>query len=128
MQNITIAPTSSTPEVNFETDGNLNLKGRSIILDVDRFYQQLCIWLGQLDVSSVRFNLKMDYFNSASSKKILELLKIIDANNNIKDFNVFWHFETDDEDILEIGQIFEERLRKAKFCYVEYAELPDLTI
>jgi hypothetical protein len=122
MQNINIAATSSTPQVKFETNGILFLKGRSIILDVDSFYQPLCEWLKQLQTTSVRFTLEFDYFNSSSSKKILELLKIIDACNNIKDFDVYWHFETDDEDILEIGQIFEERLRKARFFYKEYAE------
>jgi hypothetical protein len=122
MKDIIVTSTSSTPQVVFEATGDLLLKGRSLILDVDQFYQPLCEWAEQLNVSSVRFNLKFDYFNSASSKKILELLKIIDANNNVKDFDVFWHFETDDEDILEIGQIFEERLRKAKFYFKEYTE------
>jgi hypothetical protein len=122
MQDITIAQTNNTPQVIFETNGNLFLKGRSLILDVDVFYQPLCEWVKRLNRPSVTVNLKFDYFNSASSKKILELLKIIDANNNVKDFNVFWHFETDDEDILEIGQIFEERLRKASFYFKEYAE------
>jgi len=122
MQNINIPATSSTPQVIFEDDGHLVLKGRSIILDVDSFYNPLIEWVGQLNTAAVLFTLRFDYFNSASSKKIMELLKIIDANNNIKVFNVFWHFETDDEDILEIGQIFEERLRKARFFYKEYAE------
>jgi hypothetical protein len=122
MQNVNISATSSTPQVKFETNGNLFLKGRSIILDVDLFYQPLCDWINQLHITTVRFTLEFDYLNSSSSKKILELLKIIDANNNIKDFDVYWHFETDDEDILEMGQIFEERLRKARFFYKEYAE------
>jgi hypothetical protein len=122
IQNVNISATSSTPQVNFETNGNLFLKGRSIILDVDLFYQPLCDWLHQLHTTTVRFTLEFDYLNSSSSKKLLELLKIIDANNNIKDFDVYWRFETDDEDILEMGQIFEERLRKARFFYKEYAE------
>ena len=122
MQNVNISATSSTPQVQFETNGNLLLKGRSIILDVDLFYQPLCDWLYQLQTTAVRFTLEVDYLNSSSSKKILELLKIIDANNNVKDFDVYWRFETDDEDILETGQIFEERLRKARFFYKEYAE------
>jgi hypothetical protein len=123
IQNINIAATSSTPQAIFETNGNLFLKGRSIILDVEVFYQPLCEWLNQLHTTAVRFTLEFDYLNSSSSKKILELLKIIDANNNIKDFDVYWRFETDDEDILEMGQIFEERLRKARFFYKEYAEV-----
>jgi hypothetical protein len=122
MQNINIEATSSTPQVIFDESGRLMMKGRSLTLNVNEFYGPLIEWISKLQVSFVRFTLDFDYFNSASSKQILEMLKLIDLNNNVKDFDVFWHFEKDDEDILEIGQIFEERLRKARFFFKEYAE------
>lgn len=98
------------------------MKGRSLLLNVNEFYCPLIEWISELNVPVVRFTIDFDYFNSASSKQILEMLKLLDSNNNVKDFDVFWHFEKDDEDILEIGQIFEERLRKARFYFKEYAE------
>ena len=122
MQNIYIEATSSTPQVSFDVNGRLMMKGRSLILDVKDFYSPLNEWISKLNATVVRFTIDFDYFNSASSKQILEMLKLLDSNNNVKDFDVFWHFEKDDEDILEIGQIFEERLRKARFCFKEYAE------
>jgi hypothetical protein len=122
MQNIDIEATSSTPQVIFDQNGKLMMKGRSLILNVNEFYSPLIEWVSKLNATVVRFTIDFDYFNSASSKQILEMLKLIDSNNNVKDFDVFWHFEKDDEDILEIGQIFEERLRKARFCFKEYAE------
>jgi len=122
MQNIYIEATSSTPQVNFDQSGKLMMKGRSLILNVNEFYNPLIEWISKLNAPVVRFTIDFDYFNSASSKQILEMLKMLDSNNNVKDFDVFWHFEKDDEDILEIGQIFEERLRKARFYFKEYAE------
>lgn len=122
MQDINIEATSSTPQINFDQGGKLMMKGRSLILNVDEFYNPLIEWISKLNAPVIRFNIDFDYFNSASSKQILEMLKILDSNNNVKDFDVFWHFEKDDEDILEIGQIFEERLRKARFYFKEYAE------
>ncbi len=122
MQNIYIEATSSTPQVNFDQSGKLMMKGRSLILNVNEFYNPLIEWISKLNAPVVRFTIDFDYFNSASSKLILEMLKLLDSNNNVKDFDVFWHFEKDDEDILEIGQIFEERLRKARFYFKEYAE------
>ena len=122
MQDINIEATSSTPQVNFDLNGKLMMKGRSLLLNVKEFYGPLIEWISILKVPAVRFTIDFDYFNSASSKQILEMLKMIDSNNNVKDFDVFWHFEKDDEDILEIGQIFEERLRKARFYFKEYAE------
>jgi hypothetical protein len=122
IQNLIIEATSTTPHVAFETSGNLSLKGRSLILDVGQFYQPLNDWVCQLHCSTVNFDIDIDYFNSASSKRVLEILKIIDANNFVREFNVIWNYESDDEDILEKGQIFEEKLRKARFFFKEYAE------
>jgi len=122
MQNIYAEATSSTPQIIFETGGRLMMKGRSMILNVKEFYNPLIEWISTLNTPAVRFTIDFDYFNSASSKQILEMLKLIDSNNNVTDFDVFWHFEKDDEDILEIGQIFEEKLRKARFYFKEYAE------
>jgi hypothetical protein len=122
MQNIDIEATSTTPQVNFDQNGKLMMKGRSLILNVNEFYSPLIEWISKLNAPVVRFTIDFDYFNSASSKQILEMLKLLDSNNNVTDFDVFWHFEKDDEDILEIGQIFEERLRKASFYFKEYAE------
>lgn len=122
MPDIIADATNNTPEVIFRSNGDLSLSGRSLIIDVDSFYGPLCEWLKSLNTPYANIHIKFDYFNSSSSKKILEMLKNIDANNNIINFDVFWHFETNDEDILEIGQIFEERLQKAKFYFKEYAE------
>jgi hypothetical protein len=122
MQDINVEATSSTPQVIFDQGGKLMMKGRSLLLNVNEFYSPLIEWISELNVPAIRFTIDFDYFNSASSKQILEMLKLLDSNNNVKDFDVFWHFEKDDEDILEIGQIFEERLRKARFYFKEYAE------
>jgi hypothetical protein len=123
MQNLFLEATDVTPMVKFETNGQMSLKGRSLIYDVNLFYQPLIDWINRVNPPIVSIQIDIDYLNSASSKKILDLLKNMDANANIKEFNVYWRFEIDDEDILEIGQIFEERLKKAKFCFIEYAEM-----
>jgi len=122
IQDLIIEATSSTPHVVFEVSGRLLVKGRSLILDVGQFYQPLNDWVVQLQCNKVTFDIDIDYFNSASSKRLLEIMKTIDANNHVGEFNVIWNYESDDEDILEKGQIFEEKLRKARFFFKEYAE------
>ena len=117
MQSIMIEASNSTPLAVFEPDGNLCLKGRSLIIDVVSFYQPLIEWAARLTARSVNFTVELDYFNTASAKKLLELLKTIDDNRHVREYAVNWHFESDDEDILEKGYIFEERLMKARFLY-----------
>ena len=123
MQNLILEATNITPYARFETNGQLLLKGRSLVFDVNLFYQPLIDWVSKLETPAVDFHIDFDYLNSGSQKKILELLKIIDAKTGVTTFNVFWLYETDDEDILEMGQLFEEKLRKANFWFKEYAEI-----
>jgi hypothetical protein len=122
MNNINIEATNNTPAVRFSTDGRLLIEGRSLPENVQKFYNPLVEWVSMIKAEVVKMDVNLEYFNSASSKKLLELMQTLDANNNIKVLVVNWHYEADDEDALESGQIFEEMLRKAEFRYHEYSE------
>ncbi len=122
MKNINLEPTTSTPAVRFASDGRLLIEGRSLPEDVGKFYNPLIAWVKNLRTEVVKIDLNLEYLNSASSKKVLELLRVLDDNAAIKDLIVNWHYEADDEDALESGQIFEDFLIKAEFRYHEYSE------
>jgi hypothetical protein len=122
MNNIMLEPTTSTPSVRFTTDGRLLIEGRSLPENVLKFYNPLIEWARSLNSEVVKLDVNLEYLNSASSKKLLELLKAIDNNASIQVFIINWHYESDDEDALESGQIFEDLLDKAEFRYHEYSE------
>jgi hypothetical protein len=122
MESILIDATHSTPAVNFNSDGRLMIEGRSLPEDVNKFYQPILEWIVKLMSESVKLDINLEYLNSASSKKLLELLKMLDANSRIKSLIINWHYEEGDDDSLETGQIFEEVLIRAQFQYHEYAE------
>lgn len=122
MDNIYIEATSDTPEVIFENSGKLSIKGRSLPENIIVFYDQLIDWVKKLKAETVRMDISLDYISSTSSKKLLEMLKILDANNTIKELIINWHYEYDDDDIIEKGQIFEELLMRASFRYYELSE------
>jgi len=48
------------------------------------------------------------------------LLKSLAENSLIEELAVIWHYEEDDEDHLETGQVYEEKLSKIKFKYLSY--------
>ncbi|MBN2814873.1 MAG: DUF1987 domain-containing protein [Bacteroidales bacterium] len=122
MQSLFLEPTNYTPQVAFETSGNMYIRGRSLMLDAIHFYNPLIDWASRLNTPKVTLTIELDYLNTASSKKMHELLKILDVENqNIKEFLVYWAYEADDEDTLLEGQILEERLKKAVFVYQELA-------
>jgi hypothetical protein len=122
MNNLIIEPTSSTPAIQFREDGRLLIEGRSLPENVVTFFAPLIEWASKITIKVIKLDINLEYLNSASSKKLLELLKVFDANNHITTFMVNWHYEEDDEDSLENGQIFEDLLRKAEFRYHEYSE------
>jgi hypothetical protein len=122
MDNLSFEPTTSTPAVKFTSDGRLLIEGRSLPENVMKFYTPLIEWVSMLKVKVVKIDINIEYLNSASSKKLLEMLRALDANSFINELIVNWHYESDDEDALESGQIFEDLLLKAEFRYHEYSE------
>jgi len=122
MKNIFLEPTNSTPAVVFNIDGRLLLQGRSLPEDVHHFYKPLIDWVSKIKSPVVRIDINLEYLNSASSKKLFELLKTLDSNTGVKELIVNWHYVCDDEDALESGQIIEEFMQKAEFRYHEYSD------
>lgn len=122
MKEIIIEKTASTPAIEFYDDGRMLIEGRSLPEDVNKFYKPLLEWVAGLTTDHVHVNINLEYLNSASAKKLLEILKSLDANNRIKSLIINWHYEEGDDDALETGQIFEELLRRAQFRYFELSE------
>lgn len=122
MNPVLIEATPTTPAINFCTDGRLLIEGRSLPRNVHEFYKPLIEWSADLSVEAVIMDINMEYFNSASEKMLLTLLKSLDSNNRIKSLIINWHYEAGDDSVLETGQIFEELLRRVPFRYHEYSE------
>jgi hypothetical protein len=122
MENLIIKGTIDTPRVEFLNSGELLLEGKSCPVTVTRFYEPLFVWVTALRAEKVNLTINLEYINSASVKKILDLLKVLDANRNVREIVINWHYEEGDDDNLETGQIFEEMLLRARFFYHEYSE------
>jgi hypothetical protein len=126
MENIFIEATPDTPAVKFEITGRLILEGRSLTENVALFYNPLIEWVRELNVESVTVDINLDYMNSGSSNQLLSILKVLDTNSKIGKLIVNWHYDADDEDTLETGQIYEELLSNASFRYYEFSESTSL--
>ena len=117
MNNITIPATVNTPVVEFENTGKLLIRGRSLPENVNQFYHPLIRWVRILQADKVTADIDLEYINSSSAKKLLEILKSIDRNCLVKEFIVNWYYDTDDEDSFENGKILEDLLKKASFNF-----------
>lgn len=114
MDNFYLKSTSKTPYVHFEAKtGELELTGRSIPENAMDFYKPILEWLDnyleQNSLSSTRLHIRLEYFNTSSSKCLLELFKRIEVLSRKKiNVKVLWYYETADEDMKELGEDFKE--------------------
>jgi hypothetical protein len=112
-QNLLIEGTPKTPTITFEPEtGLLEIKGRSIPENSTEFYRPLCEILKKTpDNSSVALtvNFQLEYFNTSSSKCILDILKILALiKKSGTEVLINWYYEEDDEDMLESGENYQE--------------------
>ena len=109
MDIIKIQGTDDTPTVILDVESEIfQLSGRSLPEDVGAFYDPILDWLEDFSESShskMTFGFKLEYFNTASSKLLLDiLLKLEDMFENGKEIMVKWYYPEDDEDMEEAGE------------------------
>lgn len=112
MESIVIEGTPKTPSVNFDSEsGVLHLRGRSIPENSIEFYKPLVEWLDEYagkPQSKTAVNIQLEYFNTSSSKCLLDLFKKLEVmHKNGSDILVKWYYEEDDEDMLEAGEDYQ---------------------
>ncbi|MCD6366119.1 MAG: DUF1987 domain-containing protein [Bacteroidales bacterium] len=113
MSTIKLRGTDDTPTVTLDIENNIfEISGRSMPEDVASFYQPILDWIDnelKLHGGKIVFVFKMNYFNTASSKLLLDILirleeMIADGKNVI----VHWYYDEDDEDMMEAGEEYAE--------------------
>lgn len=126
MKPLTIEGSPKTPLIKFDVDkGLLEVKGRSIPENSIEFYKPLIDWLDEYAASPLKttaVNVQLEYFNTSSSKCILDVFKKLEAIHSAKNEVVInWYYEEDDEDMLEAGEDYESII-KVPFKMIEVVE------
>jgi hypothetical protein len=108
MEAIKIKGTEDTPTVVLDAaEDVLEISGRSLPEDVSNFYGPILNWLSEYSKTpkpKTTFNFKLVYFNTASSKLILDILmKLEDLHKKGNEVLVKWYYPEDDEDMQEAG-------------------------
>ena len=116
MEPIYIEGTPKTPEVKFDPEkGVIEIKGRSIPENSIEFYKPLIDWLedyAKSPMESTQVNVHLEYFNTSSSKCILDVFKKLETiHKNKYEVMIHWYYEEDDEDMLEAGEDYESIIR-----------------
>ena len=126
MDVIKIQGTDDTPSVVLDkASGQFEISGRSLPEDVNQFYEPILDWIDQYAEDPndhTEFSFKLEYFNTASSKVILDiLLKFEEIFEGGKEVVVKWHYHEDEEDMLEAGEEYAD-IVEIPFDYVLYTD------
>ena len=112
MEVITIESTPKTPSIKFDSkQGKLEIKGRSIPENSVEFYKPLVESLeryASTPTAPTQVDIQLEYFNTASSKCILDVLKRLETiHRQGNQVIINWYYEEDDEDMREAGEDYQ---------------------
>ncbi len=125
MDNLLIEATKYTPEISFNAETNiLDLKGETYPENTAEFYAPVFKWLEeylqQLGGQEVTVNMEIVYFNSSSSKVLMDLFdRFEEAINEGKKITINWIYDKEDDSALEYGEEFQEDLEVLQLNLVE---------
>jgi hypothetical protein len=109
MDNLHIAKTKYTLEVNFDKDsGILQMQGSSYPENAFDFFSPIIEWLKKFTFDSnkpIVMNMRLNYLNTSSTKCILDIFEILNTymlgGNQVK---LNWYYDNDDMDMMETGE------------------------
>jgi len=113
METLRLEQTDDSPLVELDQENNrFEISGRSLPEDVVDFYMPVLDWLNVYRANpnpKTEFSFKLIYFNTASSKLILDILMIFEEMvEDGHSVTVKWFSLQSDEDMQEAGKEYEE--------------------
>ncbi|MFA6400675.1 MAG: DUF1987 domain-containing protein [Salinivirgaceae bacterium] len=124
MKDIIIKGDKQKPDLNFSaTTGELKLTGQSLPENATMLFSPVLEWIDEYSKEPCKktvLSLQMKYYNTASSKMFFSIIKKL--NLLFKggfDVEIEWHYQHDDEDMLDAGEYFRD-LVDIPFKFISY--------
>ncbi|HBI81535.1 MAG TPA: nuclear pore complex subunit [Bacteroidales bacterium] len=113
MKPLKLLETSDTPEVTLDKErGRFEFYGNIMPENPKEFFDPIIEWFHEYVKNpnpETTLIFKLDYFNTAASKKLIEILSILQGiNQNNKTVQVNWFYKKIDEDMRDSGETFAE--------------------
>lgn len=118
MENIKIRSGKYTPSIiTIKESGLLQIKGASTTEDSENFYKNVRNWVINYfeEETSLTLVMKIYYMNSASTKIITEIVRLCDSIGTAR---VLWFYESDDEDIEQMGTVMRDITKVKDFWII----------
>ncbi len=115
MESLIYEETTETPGIILDKENQtFKIWGKSFPEESNKFFEPIFNWLEEYiqdPNENTTFVFKMEYFNSASSTRMLEIFYILDRLYKAgHDVTIQWHYLEEDDDMLEAGVEFSEMI------------------
>lgn len=117
MEPLIIKATDESPGVNFDKNlGKFMIFGKSFPEEVRRFFDPILFWLEEYAKTpneETIFEFRLEYYNSATSTMLLEILYILEKiiEEQEKKVVIIWNYLEMDDDMLETGKEYSEMIK-----------------
>lgn len=116
MERLELTGTEDTPTIILDkANGIFKMAGRSLPEDVNKFYTPIVNWLDTYSQDpnlETNFEMRFEYFNTASAKLLLDIFMKLDSIASTKkvNLNVTWYYDKRDDDMKEAGEEYADFL------------------
>ncbi|PHQ92789.1 MAG: hypothetical protein COB42_00155 [Sulfurimonas sp.] len=119
MKTLQIEETRSSPKIYFNPQTHIHtISGESYPENTTQFYDPILEWINMYLTNkhdgTIIFNIELIYFNSSSSKILLDIFDMLDETKNEK-IIVNWIHDAEDEAMEEYGEEFKEDIEYIQF-------------
>jgi len=117
MEPLIIGATDESPGVNFDKDlGKFLIFGKSFPEEVRLFFDPILFWLEEYAKkpnNETKFEFRLEYYNSATSTMILDILYILERIVEVeeKKVKIIWNYLEVDDDMLDTGKEYAEMVK-----------------
>ena len=122
MENLIIKATNISPAFNFLVEGKLSIEGKVITENAVITFEPIFKWIESFTGDKIELDIKLEYMNTSASMQLYSLLNKIDEKDAIKKITVNWYYDEDDEEHLDTGELFEDRLERTEFNFIVIVE------
>ena len=115
MEALILKGSVDTPNITLDVENNIfEFSGRSLPENASEFYSPILNWIeeyAQKPLAKTVFEFKLTYFNTASSKLLLDIFtKLEEMTEAGKDVLIKWYYPEDDEDMDEAGDEYADMI------------------
>ncbi len=115
MAEILTQKTERSPLVSYDGQ-QLIIEGRSFMDNAVDFYRGLIAHINGLDFHSLDVKVKLDYFNTSSSKCLLEIFRNFERiSADGRTVQIFWFYDPNNPDLEEAGEDYRDLIDGIEF-------------